>query len=226
MSEERIIRINKVLRELNISLERAVDYLKDKGIAIEASPNTKISDNEYNILCGQFAGDKGNKEASKEVGEEKRKEKEALRIEREKEIEDKRKHDEERQRLDFIKARGIVAAPKQVGTIDLSPKATPMPTSVVQTPKPVAEKPAEKEVVENTEAAAPPKETTEKTTPMIAKSKEKSTETQVEKAKVKAVEEAPVDENFTTQYQKLSGATLTGQVIDLSQFNKPKKKKE
>ncbi|MFT4983257.1 MAG: translation initiation factor IF-2, partial [Flavobacterium sp.] len=26
MSEERIIRINKVLRELNISLERAVDY--------------------------------------------------------------------------------------------------------------------------------------------------------------------------------------------------------
>ncbi len=28
MSEERIIRINKVLRELNISLERAVDYLK------------------------------------------------------------------------------------------------------------------------------------------------------------------------------------------------------
>jgi translation initiation factor IF-2 len=30
MSEERIIRINKVLRELNISLERAVDYLKIK----------------------------------------------------------------------------------------------------------------------------------------------------------------------------------------------------
>ena len=31
MSEEKNIRINKVLRELNISLERAVDYLKDKG---------------------------------------------------------------------------------------------------------------------------------------------------------------------------------------------------
>ena len=75
MSEERIIRINKVLRELNISLERAVDYLKDKGIAIESNPNTKISEDVYNVLCGQFAGDKGNKEASKEVGEEKRKEK-------------------------------------------------------------------------------------------------------------------------------------------------------
>ena len=56
MSEEKVIRINKVLRELNISLERAVDYLKDKGIAIESNPNTKISDDVYNVLCGQFAG--------------------------------------------------------------------------------------------------------------------------------------------------------------------------
>jgi translation initiation factor IF-2 len=49
MSEE-IIRINKVLRELNISLERAVDYLKDKGITGSKS-NTKISDDVYNVLC-------------------------------------------------------------------------------------------------------------------------------------------------------------------------------
>jgi translation initiation factor IF-2 len=38
---------------LNISFERAVDYLKDKGIAIEANPNTKISDDVYNVLCRQ-----------------------------------------------------------------------------------------------------------------------------------------------------------------------------
>ena len=75
MSEDRVIRINKVLRELNISLERAVDYLKDKGIAIDANPNAKISEKEFGILQNQFAGDKGNKEASKEVSEEKRKEK-------------------------------------------------------------------------------------------------------------------------------------------------------
>ena len=123
MSEERVIRINKVLRELNISLERAVDYLKDKGIAIEANPNAKISDKEFNILQNQFAGDKGNKEASKEVGEEKRKEKEALRVEREKEIDDKRKQDEERLRQqEVIKAKAVVTGPKQVGTIDLNPK--------------------------------------------------------------------------------------------------------
>src|SRR6478672_6798267 len=116
------IRINKVLRELNISLERAVDYLKDKGIAIEASPNTKISDDVYNILNDQFAGDKGNKEASKGVSEEIRKEKEALRLEREKEIEDKRKLEEARQQQEIIKARATVTGPKQIGKIDLEPK--------------------------------------------------------------------------------------------------------
>jgi translation initiation factor IF-2 len=33
------------------------------------------------------------------------------------------------------------------------------------------------------------------------------------------------EEAITTQYQKLSGTKLTGQTIDLSQFNKPKRKK-
>jgi len=38
--------------------------------------------------------------------------------------------------------------------------------------------------------------------------------------------QCPVDVHLTeTQYQKLSGATFTGQKIDLSQFEKPKKKK-
>jgi len=135
MSEERIIRINKVLRELNISLERAVDYLKDKGIAIESNPNTKISEQEFNILQSQFAGDKGNKEASKEVGEEKRKEKEALRIEREKEVEDKRKLEEDRlKQQEVIKARATLSGPVQVGKIDLNPK------KAAPAPEPVAEK--------------------------------------------------------------------------------------
>ena len=123
MSEERVIRINKVLRELNISLERAVDYLKDKGIAIDANPNAKISNAEFDILQNQFAGDKGNKQASKEVGEEKKKEKEALRLEREREIEEKRKQDEEKlKQQEVIKAKAVVTGPKTVGTIDLNPK--------------------------------------------------------------------------------------------------------
>ena len=212
------IRINKVLRELNISLERAVDYLKDKGIAIEASPNTKISDDVYNILCGQFAGDKGNKEASKGISEEIRKEKEALRIEREKEIEDKRRQEEERQRLELIKAKAVVTAPKQVGKIDLDPKP-----AVAETPKISPVKKEEKSVEVAVEK--PVVETPKSESKPEPKSIEKETEKPAEKPSEPVVEK-PVEEKFTTQYQKLSGATLTGQVIDLSQFNKPKKKKE
>ena len=50
MSDERNIRINKVLRELNISLDRAVDFLKEKGISIDSNPNAKISEKEFDIL--------------------------------------------------------------------------------------------------------------------------------------------------------------------------------
>jgi len=257
MSEERIIRINKVLRELNISLERAVDYLKDKGIAIEANPNAKISDQEFNILQSQFAGDKGNKEASKEVGEEKRKEKEALRVEREKEVEDKRKQDEERlKQQEVIKARAVLTGPVQVGKIDLNPKKTSVaPTPVIAekviAPKDViqTEKPAQKEIVQaevTPEATSPKEPSIEK--PVAKKPVTESPASEVKEVKhipgikeVKKVDkpevvvkkkaepvadEAPAEESITTQYQKLSGATLTGQVIDLSQFNKPKKKKE
>ncbi|MES2805285.1 MAG: translation initiation factor IF-2 [Bacteroidota bacterium] len=247
MSEERIIRINKVLRELNISLERAVDYLKDKGIAIEANPNAKISDDVYNVLCGQFAGDKGNKEASKEVGEEKRKEKEALRLEREKEIEDKRKIEEERvKQQEVIKARAIISGPVQVGKIDLNPKKPSIVAPVKAIEKaeaPVANAPEVKAV---SKEVSPEKPSTEKPStekPVSDKKevkpivgiKEVKTETPKEvpaepkvvtKTETVKVDEAPVDETITTQYQKLSGTTLTGQIIDLSQFNKPKKKKE
>ena len=227
MSEEKIIRINKVLRELNISLERAVDYLKDKGIAIESNPNTKISDDVYNVLCGQFAGDKGNKEASKEVGEEKRKEKEALRIEREKEIEDKRKHDEERLKSqEVIKARATVTGPVHIGNIDLNPKKeVVIPTVVVEKKeesvvkslqdKPILNDPIQEKIISDKKEVKPNVEIKES----------KKVEISTKKATTENPE-TPLDESFTTQYQKLSGATLTGQTIDLSQFNKPKKKKE
>lgn len=211
MSEERVIRINRVLRELNISLERAVDYLKDKGIAIDANPNAKISEREFGILQDQFAGDRGNKEASKEVGEEKRKEKEALRIEREREIEEKRKQDEERLRSqqEIIKAKAVVTGPKTVGSIDLNPKKPVVP-EVKPAAEPVKAEPVKTEPVQ---AEAP----VSQTPPIV----------NTEKVAAPAETAAPAaDEAITTQYVQLSGATFTGQTIDLSQFDKPKKKKE
>ncbi|NBL63782.1 translation initiation factor IF-2 [Flavobacterium sp. NST-5] len=236
MSEERVIRINKVLRELNISLDRAVDYLKDKGIAIDANPNAKISQQEFNILESQFAGDKGRKEASIEVGEEKRKEKEALRVEREKEIEEKRKQDEERQRQqEVIKAKATLSGPKQVGKIDLEPKTptvaeTPKPETVTKTPASVTPEKTQEELVEKVKEAEKPSSETPKPQPKPTEVKAETKQPIKEETKPQqtpaATNDQPQVDEITTQYQKLSGTTFTGKTIDLSQFERPKKKKE
>jgi len=73
MADQPRIRLNKVLRELNISLDRAVEFLIQKGVDIDARPTTKIDTIVYNILLDEFETDKSKKVASHEVGEEKRK---------------------------------------------------------------------------------------------------------------------------------------------------------
>ncbi len=248
MSEKRVIRINKILREYNISLERAVEFLKTKGFEVDSSPNAKLSQEEYEALEKQFSADKGKKEASLEVSEEKRKEKEALRIEREKEAEEKRKKEEAVQ-AEIIRARAEkVASIKAVGKIDLNPKKTD--STKEQAPKSEQEQSVSsaKEVVEpsvekNTNQEKVLEAKPEKQEKLVKKEqviepvkkaetpkKEKKAEEKAEEKSFKSVEpkEEKTEEDVVikTQYQKLSGATFTGQTIDLSQFEKPKKKKE
>ena len=91
MSELNKYRLNKVIREFNISLERVVEFLSSKGHEIEARPTTKISQDHYNILIDDLQSDKTSKVESHDVSEEKRKEKEELRIKLEKEYEEKLK---------------------------------------------------------------------------------------------------------------------------------------
>ncbi|MCL6267283.1 translation initiation factor IF-2 [Flagellimonas myxillae] len=196
------IRLNKVLRELNISLDRAVDYLASEGHDIEARPTTKITDEVYQVLLDEFQTDKSKKVASKEVGEEKRKEKEALRIQMEQEQEERRLAREKRNSDQVIKAKAELSGPKTVGKIDLDKKPEAPKeeekAAPVEAPK-VAEKPAEPKVEE-------PAKTVE--------------------AKKPEEEQPKEPEAIQTQYKKLSGPKITGDKIDLSQFNKPKKKKE
>ncbi len=56
------IRLNKVLTELNIGLQTAVDFLKNKKnlgeIRDDVTPNTKITDVQYEALVSEFSGDK------------------------------------------------------------------------------------------------------------------------------------------------------------------------
>ncbi|MEO0900454.1 MAG: translation initiation factor IF-2 [Bacteroidota bacterium] len=207
------IRLNKVLRELNISLDRAVDHLAAKGHDIEARPTTKISDEVYQVLLDEFQTDKSKKVASKEVGEEKRKEKEALRIQMEQEQEERRIARERRNAENqVIKAKAELSGPKTVGKIELDKKpSTPEPD-------PVEEAKKEEEVkVEQT----PTVEVQE------PKTEEKAPETKPKVEETPKVEEGEKEpETIQTQYKKLSGPKITGDKIDLSKFERPKKKKE
>ncbi|MDL2212335.1 translation initiation factor IF-2 [Bacteroides sp. OttesenSCG-928-E20] len=52
------IRLNKVTRDLNVGIATVVEFLQKKGFAIEASPNTKITDEQYALLVKEFSTDK------------------------------------------------------------------------------------------------------------------------------------------------------------------------
>lgn len=125
------LRLNKVLRELNISLDRAVEHLTKQGFEIEARPTTKISDEVYNVLLDEFQTDKSKKVASREVGEEKRKEKEALRIAQEKELEKKRLEEEAKKEV-FKPEAEKLSGLKTVGKIDLDADKKPAKKEVVK----------------------------------------------------------------------------------------------
>ncbi|MCD7901061.1 MAG: translation initiation factor IF-2 [Bacteroides sp.] len=52
------IRLNKVTRDLNVGIATVVEFLQKKGHTIEASPNTKITEEQYAILVKEFSTDK------------------------------------------------------------------------------------------------------------------------------------------------------------------------
>ncbi|MBR1415974.1 MAG: translation initiation factor IF-2 [Prevotella sp.] len=138
------IRLNKVLTELNIGLQTAVDFLKKKSslgeIRDDATTNTKISDAQYDALMEEFSTDKAVKTQADKLFPKKPKEKK---------IESgpvKTKTEEEmQQRQQF----------KPLGKIDLSSLNKPKPAAQpVASPvsKPKSEAPAEpatQEPVEN-----------------------------------------------------------------------------
>jgi translation initiation factor IF-2 len=204
MADNATIRLNKVLRELNISLDRAVDFLSSKGHDVDARPNSKISNDVYQVLLDEFQTDMSKKVASKEVGEEKRKEKEALRLQLEREQEEKRKAREKKEaENEVVIARAELAGPKTVGKIDLD---APRPKKEEEPPK--------VEKLEAPEVEAVQEEVQEEVAP--------------KEEKAVAPDKAPEDEKsqiMETQYKKLAGPTITDK-IDLSQFKKAKKKKE
>ena len=58
------IRLNKVTRDLNVGITTVVEFLQKKGHTIEASPNAKITEEQYAELVKEFSKDKNLKKES------------------------------------------------------------------------------------------------------------------------------------------------------------------
>ena len=81
------IRLNKVTRDLNVGITTVVEFLQKNGHAIEASPNAKITEEQYAELVKEFSKDKNLKQETEKLKEERQakdrskdKEKEAVAI--------------------------------------------------------------------------------------------------------------------------------------------------
>lgn len=204
MSEQPSIRLNKVLRELNISLDRVVEFLAQKNIEVEARPTTKITSEVYNVLLDEFETDKSKKDASHEVGEVKRKEKENLRIIQEQ---------KEQERLDLIAKkealktnRVALEKPKSLGKIDLE----------------ALKKPAVVKPKEEVAPVEPEPEVAPEVAPEAVEVVEPVAEPVVQEEKQEPQAEATLD-TLKTQYKKLTGPVKTGQTINLDEVNKKEK---
>ena len=211
MSDQPTLRLNKVLRELNISLDRAVEYLSQKGHEIEARPTTKISQEVYTILLDEFQTDKSKRDESAEISEEKRKEKETLRLEQEKLEQEKLAREQAKQEV--IKARAALQKPKAVGKIDLDPKEKKV--------KEDEEKPSVVEAEKETATEAPQVESVK-----VETTSEKEAANKADESQNGTQENAEDGEKISTQYTKLSGPKKTGQTIDLNKFKEKEKSVE
>lgn len=119
------IRLNKVTKECNVGLQTAVEFLQKRGFSdVEANPNTKISDEQYQMLVAEFKKDKGLRDDAAAVSRKRQhKEKKAtIALPEEKPVEIKTATEARLGKgpkvvghidLDNLGARGPVAAPEK-----------------------------------------------------------------------------------------------------------------
>ncbi len=222
------VRLNKVLSELNIGLQTAIEFLKKKSdlgeIKDDATQNTKISDEQYDALVDEFSSDKAVKTQAEKLFVKKVKEPKEKKAEKPEKAVTKTEKMLEQQRPQF----------KTVGKIDLEeiskPKPAPAPKEEVVTPK-VEEK---EEVVAEEKTAAPAPVEHQVTATVEKKAAEEPVVTTVTPAAEEKVEKNTAEETAEPTLAKTPGdymkpATQLNVVgkIDLSALNqstRPKKK--
>ena len=212
------VRLNKVLSELNIGLQTAVDFLKKKSslgeIRDDATTNTKISDEQYQALVDEFSTDKAVKTQADMMFTKKVKEKKVEKAEKvEKAVTKTEEMLEQRVGL------------KTLGKIDLSQVGKP---KVAPAPEPVQEKEPvkEPEIVKEPEPEVQPQTVAQEVAEQQPVVEEKETE---EKVSVEAPADNAEPELAKTPGDFMKPATQLNVVgkIDLDSLNqstRPKKK--
>ena len=248
------IRLNKVTRDLNVGITTVVEFLQKKGYTIEASPNAKITEEQYAVLVKEFSTDKNLKIESEKFSQERQnkdRNKASISIEG---FESKKEKEEVVKTVIPEEARPKL---KQVGKIDLdnlnkktapkvvepaakvieqTPKAEPVVEKVVErkeppqpekeTPKPVV---VEEKKPESTPQPAPAPVLEEKKEPKIEKTEEKTP--QVKEMEKETPEAAPVQEKEEDDVFKIrptefkSKINVVGQ-IDLAALNQSTRPKK
>lgn len=237
------IRLNKVTRDLNVGITTVVEFLQKKGYTIEASPNAKITEEQYAVLVKEFSTDKNLKIESEKFSQERQnkdRNKASISIEG---FESKKEKEEVVKTVIPEEARPKL---KQVGKIDLdnlnkktapkvvepvakvieqTPKAEPVVEKVVErkeTPQPEKETPKPVVVEEKKPEPAPAPVLEEKKEPKIEKTEEKTP--QVKEMEKETPEAAPVQEKEEDDVFKIrptefkSKINVVGQ-IDLAALN-------
>ena len=180
------IRLNKVTRDLNVGITTAVEFLQKKGFTVEANPNTKITEEQFEMLKKEFSTDKDLKIKSERFSHErqtKERNKSSVAIDG---------YEQEKAKAEEIKLSvPDDARPKfkQVGKIDLEKLNR----------KPVVEETVEEEVVEETPAMEEPLQeiAMEEAVKVVVEEKKEEIQIEVELPKVEVKEEIveEVEEN-------------------------------
>jgi translation initiation factor IF-2 len=145
------IRISKVVKEFNIGISTLVEFLKKKGFEVEASPNAKISAEEYRLAQVEFDKEVTLKEESKKVILKVKEKPEAISID---DIKNKKRDEEEEEEI-IIKTTQVdrpaikvvekaPVEPKQIPTVEeKKPEKEEKPEEKKETPPPPPDVPEE-----------------------------------------------------------------------------------
>ena len=223
------VRLNKVLTELNIGLQTAVDYLKNKKslgeIKDDANVNTKISDEQYEALVKEFKGDKDVKKQANMIFPKKEKKPKEQKPKPEVKVELKEESRQEFKPLGKIDLDNLGKKPAVVQPAE--PVPAPQVAAVPEVKEEEVE-PVEVEVVESAPVSQPVPES--EPAPIVSEEEPESETDSAAKpearAEVSSTEEVKVFKLKTEKKIASTNLNVVGKIdLDaLNQSTRPKKK--